>query len=212
MTGNGSTGKAGQPRPVRQWQRILVLRLLGLALIPLVLCGRPVWQDGGLASETLEPLGGILLFAAIFGRFWAILYIGAAKNRTVMQDGPYSLCRHPLYLFSTIGATAFGLLLSSVTLAALIGGATFAVLWITARREERYLRGAFGPAYDDYAARVPRILPRLSGFSTPPRITADVRALRGNFADALVFLALIPLAELIEAVQAAGHLPTFPIW
>ena len=199
-------------RPVRQDRRILVLRLLGLALLPLILFGQPVRPDGGVIHELAEPLGGILVFAAIFGRFWAILYIGAAKNRTVMQDGPYSLCRHPLYFFSTVGAAGFGLLLGSLILSLLIGGTTFAVLWLTARREERYLRSAFGDAYDIYAARVPRILPRLRGFTTPAEVTASVRALRGNFADALVFLALVPLAELIEGVQTSGLVPTFPIW
>jgi dTDP-4-dehydrorhamnose 3,5-epimerase len=51
-----------------------------------------------------------------------------------MQEGPYSICRHPLYLFSTIGAAGFGLLLDSLTLTVVFGLGAFAILSLTARR------------------------------------------------------------------------------
>ena len=143
------------------------------------------------------------------GRFWSILYIGGRKNRTVMQDGPYSICRHPLYLFSTIGAVGFGLMLGSVILTVLIGGTVFAILSLTAAREEGFLRHAFGARYDAYARRVPRMLPALGKFRTPASVTFDTGTLARNTADALVFLALIPLAEVTNWLHAAHVLPSF---
>lgn len=49
------------------------------------------------------------IVACVLIGFWSILYIGGRKNQMIMQDGPYSMCRHPLYLFSTIGVFGFGL-------------------------------------------------------------------------------------------------------
>ncbi|AXC48638.1 isoprenylcysteine carboxylmethyltransferase family protein [Paracoccus suum] len=196
--------------PANQRLRIAVLRILFvLAALPILL-GVPVWH--GAALSLVHTLGTLTIIAAVLGRFWAILYIGGRKNATVMQDGPYSLCRHPLYSFSIIGVVGFGLALGSVVLAVALGALAAAVLWLTARREERFLRAAFGPAYDAYAAHVPRLMPRLSNFHTPPRITVDLSVLRRNLADALVFLTAIPLAAAIQAMHAAGYGAAFRLW
>lgn len=198
------------PRPLQPFdQRIRIWGLRGLALLaaPLVLFTRPAWAADGWAVETMETLGIYLVVAAVVGRFWAILYIGGRKNREVVRDGPYSVCRHPLYLFSTLGVVGFGLMLGSLTLALALGGAVGLALWATAGREEAWLRQDLGPAYAAYAAEVPRLWPRPSLFRTPPRITVAMGALRTNFADALVFLALLPLAELLEGAKASGWLP-----
>ncbi|MDT1000410.1 hypothetical protein RNI08_32270, partial [Pseudomonas aeruginosa] len=80
-------------------------------------------------------------------------------------------------------------------------GTTFLVLLATARHEEVYLRRLFGPAYDDYARSVPRLIPALHLFRTEPEVTVRVEKLRVTFADGLVFLALIPLAEVINALH-----------
>lgn len=103
-------------------------------------------------------------------------------------------------------------MLGSVILAVILGAAAFAILSTTAAREEKYLRHEFGPAYEAYAAKVPRILPKPSLFHAPPTVTSSIKALRVNFADALVFLAFIPLAELMEGLKEAEILPTFPVF
>ncbi|PYE82468.1 methyltransferase family protein [Pseudoroseicyclus aestuarii] len=182
-------------RPFNQKIRILALRLAFLGLLPLTLFTRPAISGG--AADLLETAGILAILLAVLGRFWAILYIGGRKNRTLLREGPYSICRHPLYLFSTIGATGFGLMLESVTLAAVMGGAAFVILSLTASREERFLRAAFA-GYADYAREVPRMLPALRLFHTPACLTVDTGTLAGNAADALVFVTLIPLAELLR--------------
>lgn len=199
-------------RPVRQQLRINALRLLFLAFVPLILFTRPAWAEGSVALESLRLAGVLLIFVAIFGRFWSILYIGSSKNRRVVDIGPYSICRNPLYLFSTVGSAGFGLLLGSVVLAVVIGGAFATVLYITARREEEYLRSVFGADYDSYAERVPRLLPDPRLFTTPERIEVSVPQLRTNLRDALVFLALLPLVKLVGMLRAWAQLPAVAIW
>ena len=199
-------------RPANQRHRIATLRIAGLGLLGLLLVTRPAWGEGTLVYEILEPLGALLVIAGVLGRAWAMLYIGGRKNGVVMQDGPYSICRHPLYLFSTVAAAGFGALLGSITLTVLIGVVTYAILIRTARREEAFLRAEFPDTYEAYAARVPAILPAPGLFSTPTEITVDIHALRRNLSDALVFLAFIPLAEAIEGLHRVLPWGTVPLW
>lgn len=199
-------------RPFNQRLRIAALRLFFLLALPLIVFTRSAWSDPEWVFEIMEVSGIFLIILAVLGRFWAILYIGGMKNMTVMQYGPYSVCRHPLYLFSTIGVVGLGLMLGSLLLTVFLGGAAFLILSATAAREENFLRSQFGAAYDAYAARVPRIWPRPSLFRTGATVTVQLNTLRTNFADALVFLAFIPLAELMEWVKETGLVATIPLW
>lgn len=198
--------------PANQPRRILMLRLTFLMVLPLILFTQSAWMQVHWMFEVLEVLGVFMIIAGVLGRLWSILYIGGRKNAQIMQDGPYSVCRHPLYLFSTIGVLGFGLMLGSLVLTAILGAVFFAILNATASREEAFLRHEFGPAYDAYAARVPRILPRPSLFRTAPHVTFGVGELRRNLFDALVFLSLVPIAELMEVLKEAGSLPTVALY
>jgi len=192
--------------------RINVLRLTFLLLLPLILFSEPIWDRAHWVFEVLEVIGTSLLIGGVLGRFWAILYIGGRKNDMVMQDGPYSICRHPLYLFSTMAVAGFGLMLGSLVLTAVFTALTVAILSQTAANEEERLRELFGSRYETYADRVPRIWPDLSLFRTEPEVTFRVDHLRQNLMDALVFLAFIPLAEFAQELKEYGWLPTFPIF
>ncbi|MDR5653440.1 methyltransferase family protein [Ruixingdingia sedimenti] len=199
-------------RPVNQKIRIAALRIAFLIALPFVIFSKSVWMETHWIFEMMEVAGIALIIVAVLGRFWSILYIGSRKNKVVMQDGPYSMVRHPLYLFSTIGVAGFGLMLGSVVLTVVLTGLIFAILSITAAKEEAFLRAEFGDAYGDYAARVPRILPNPALFRTEESVTFNVRTLRVNLQDALVFLALIPLADAFEMIKGYGLIPTFPLY
>jgi protein-S-isoprenylcysteine O-methyltransferase Ste14 len=202
-----------QPSRTRfELSRINILRGSFVLLLPLVLFSWPVWEQAHWLFEVFEVLGITLLIAGVLGRFWAILYIGGRKNDVVMQDGPYSICRHPLYLFSTISVAGFGLMLGSLVLTAVFTALTFVILSQTAAKEEERLRTLFGADYETYAARVPRIWPDLSLFRTEPEVTFRVDHLRTNLMDAMVFLSFIPLSEVAKELKEYGWLPTFPIF
>ncbi|CAM3378213.1 isoprenylcysteine carboxylmethyltransferase family protein [Paracoccus nototheniae] len=196
--------------PADQRRRINVLRGLFLAALPLVLTGHPLWS--ALPAAALHVTGTILIFVAILGRFWATLYIGGHKNDRLLQDGPYSICRHPLYLFSIIGIAGFGLALESLMLAGLFGLAGAVVLHGIAMREERFLRARFGAAHDAYRARVPMIRPRLAGFHSAAQVQVRPHLLWRNGRDALVFLSALPLAEAVDLAHRAGHLTLLGLW
>src|SRR5690606_26856193 len=135
------------------------------------------------------------------------------KNQRVVHDGPYSMSRHPLYFGTTLGALGFGLMLGSVLLAVLLGALALAILVATAPREERFLRAEFGPDYDAYAARVRhRVLPQPGLFQTPAEVVFVPKILRTNGGDALGFLLVIPLVEVIEWLRSLGFAAAFPIF
>jgi len=85
------------------------------------------------------------------------------KHAALATGGPYALTRHPLYLGSAFMAAGFLVAAHSWT-AGILGVAYLALFYPAAiEREERKLRRRYGSTFDDYAARVPRFWPRLSG-------------------------------------------------
>src|SRR5690606_40050349 len=73
----------------------------------------------------------ILIVVCVIGRTWSSIYIAGHKVQTLVMDGPYSISRNPLYVFSIIGAAGAGAQLGSIVLALAAGF----VAWI--RSEER---------------------------------------------------------------------------
>jgi protein-S-isoprenylcysteine O-methyltransferase Ste14 len=81
------------------------------------------------------------------------------KRGQLLREGPYAVIRHPRYaeiVFATFGYAALANYLGCWILAVL----TLPVLHLVVLMEERELRDRFGEAYREYAARVPRYLPR----------------------------------------------------
>ena len=190
--------------------RKIVLFVLGAGALALLLFGHSLWPDDVLHGmhENIEAIGLGLILLAIAGRTWCSLYIAGRKKETIVDVGPYSVCRNPLYLFSFFGAAGAGAQFGSfaAALAALL--ATVVVFTIVVRQEERFLAQKFGETYLAYKARVPRFLPNLRLWRHVQTLEVRPFMVMRTFADACVFLAAIPLAEGIEWLQGAQILPT----
>lgn len=133
------------------WQRIAKrIRVplgFGFALVFLVLA-RP--SAVSLAWSLLLVAPGVGL------RAYASGYV--KKNAELTMTGPYSWTRNPLYLGSMMIAFGFAGGARSWLLAMLLV-VLFAVIYVPViRGEEEYLRGHFA-GFDEYARRVPRLLP-----------------------------------------------------
>lgn len=108
---------------------------------------------------TIQVLG--LLFAVwarrVLGANWsARVAIGA--EQFLVFGGPYRFVRHPIY--SGLLVALFGSLLVIGTGQAVLGfGLVLVSILIKIRREEAALRAHFGEAYDEYARKVPGLLP-----------------------------------------------------
>jgi protein-S-isoprenylcysteine O-methyltransferase Ste14 len=87
------------------------------------------------------------------------------KNTELTTTGPYAHTRNPLYLGSMLIAFGFAVAAHSWWIALALA-VLFALIYLpTIRSEEEFLRGQFSD-YDEYAKRVPRLLPRLTPASS----------------------------------------------
>ncbi|MCA1552972.1 MAG: isoprenylcysteine carboxylmethyltransferase family protein [Chloroflexi bacterium] len=121
--------------------------------------------DGLLALFTmaLAVASSLLVAAAVhtLGRQWSITARVLSEHRLV-TSGPYRLVRNPIYTGMLGMLIASGLALSEwwTLVPALI--VFFVGTAIRVRAEERLLRESFGAQYDDYARRVPALIPFLA--------------------------------------------------
>lgn len=188
-------------------QRLRLTRLALIGLIPLFLFTHHVYPEGRIVDTTLMGLGLAFLLVSAGGRIWASLYISGRKNRELVRHGPYSLVRHPLYLFSLLGFVGVGLAFGSLLLAGILG-LVFALFHApTMTAEEEKLTGLFGDEYRAYRGEVPRFVPRALSVECP----GTVRVRIPSFMKALREAALIPLvlvvAEGLEWAKLSDLLP-----
>lgn len=195
--------------PFNQKKRQLLVQFLGAATLVALLVSGPTWNDATVLHQALDAIGVLLILVCMFGRLWSTLYVGTRKNSELVVVGPYSVTRNPLYLFSTIGVFGLGAVFGSILVAFALAGVSYLVFAITAKKEAVFLRSEFGPAYIAYEARTPRFWPDFRLYHTPSEMTFSPRVLQRAFGDALLFVALIPIIEGVEMLQAAGYLPVF---
>jgi protein-S-isoprenylcysteine O-methyltransferase Ste14 len=149
----------------------LALQLLGIALVWFV--HRPYASAIVPVNLILEVLLALAaLVAAVFSAWLGIAAVRALGKQwsltaRVLEDhklvtgGPYRLARHPLYTALLGMILATGLAVSYWV----VLGMALLVYWsgtaIRIRSEERLLREEFGAEYEEFARRVPALLPRL---------------------------------------------------
>jgi protein-S-isoprenylcysteine O-methyltransferase Ste14 len=98
--------------------------------------------------------------ARALGRQWA-LAARVIEGHELIARGPFAVVRNPIYLamFGMLLATGFAV---SRPWALLVAGVVFLMgTAIRIRTEEHLLRQAFGATFDDYARRVPALIPRI---------------------------------------------------
>lgn len=187
--------------------RKAVLLAIGLGAFFIVVFADSRWPDGSFAHEGIELAGFFLIAFCIVGRTWCSLYIGGLKNKSLIEAGPYSITRNPLYVFSVIGAVGVGAQLGSVVIAILAGVVTWAVFYILIFSEERYLRNKFGAEYRHYMTRVPRFWPNFKRWRDMESLTIRPGIVRATFVDACVFLLSIPICEGFDHLHDLGIVP-----
>jgi protein-S-isoprenylcysteine O-methyltransferase Ste14 len=123
---------------------------------------RPAWP--WIAAGCVPVIAGLVVRAAASGHI--------RKNRELTSTGPYAYTRNPLYLGSVLIAVGFVIAARNPWIA--VAAITmFAVIYIPViRAEEKYLASLF-PGYGEYAAQVPRLLPRLRPYRSSAMDKSD---------------------------------------
>lgn len=180
--------------------------LLAIPAVALAFRGKPTARS--------IALGLPLAFAGEALRCCAVGFSGVTTRGDVVtapqlvSAGPYAHVRNPLYvgnLITALGfATAFtGGLRGAGRLALGAGsvGVMLGVYGIVIPHEEQYLRATFGEAYAAYAARVPRVVPRLNA-AEPQAGTFDPATIRRAETRTFVTFGLMLGALLVKAWRA----------
>ena len=164
--------------------RTLISLIFGLAIGCSLLFGESRWETSPLIEESLMLLACFMAGIGAFGRIWCSLYIAGYKNNVLVTDGPYSMCRNPLYFFSFVGSIG----VSCAT-------ETFTIPLLTAL--------AFGIYY-------PSVIPSLSRLKPPPAAySVNPATFTHNIVDALWFIWFIGIFEFISGLHEAGILPVW---
>jgi protein-S-isoprenylcysteine O-methyltransferase Ste14 len=123
-----------------------------------------------LESEAVQVTALSLVFIGTASAIFCLYWLGRsfslmATARRLVTSGPYSIVRHPLYVCEAV--FVLGMIIShfSVLMVAL-SALQFLLQYRRARNEEAILRQTF-PEYDEYARRVPMLLPRLLRAEVP---------------------------------------------
>lgn len=175
------------------WSRIAVMLAVGyVLLVP------PPRQFGQTLLDLGELFGFFLLVVAALGRVWCLSFIAGVKNDILVTEGPYSAVRNPLYGFNFLGALGLGLAVENPPLALLLACGFVLFYPSVVRNEETQLKQCFGDAYVAYCAATPRWVPNGSAYHEPESWVISPRRFRKGLLDAMWFLWLFMIWEIVE--------------
>lgn len=172
--------------------------VIGLAAMTQSLGGETTLHEG------LEAVGLGMIAVCVVGRAWCSLYIGGRKKAEIVDQGPYSVSRNPLYVFSFIGAFGMGAQTGSVVIATLFLLISVGVFYLTVRQDEGWLSAAFGETYSTYCARTPRFWPNFSKWRDVETLEVRPVFFLTTLRDGLAFFLAVPLFEALEHAQTVG--------
>ncbi|MBL9039225.1 MAG: hypothetical protein JNG84_11965 [Archangium sp.] len=151
-----------------------LFRLRSVTPVPVILvAGWLLWDaraDVRPFDLELDVLGVALALAGQALRFATLGLVpeGTSGQNLVIQAavlntrGPYAHVRNPLYV-GNLGLVLGLLCAANVPVVYALGlGFFFGEYFFIIRAEEHFLRGKFGPAFDEFCATVPRWVPRLT--------------------------------------------------
>ncbi|MGA2101852.1 MAG: isoprenylcysteine carboxylmethyltransferase family protein [Candidatus Sulfotelmatobacter sp.] len=135
-----------------EWSRVArrIRVPLGFAFAVLYFwLARPTWRFLALGAVLIVP--GLLIRALASGH--------VRKNEALATSGPYAYTRNPLYLGSLLIGIGFAVAARSWWVGVVLIVMFLAIYLPVIRDEEKFLRERF-PEFEEYARRVPRMLPR----------------------------------------------------
>ena len=126
-----------------------------------------------LANPDLRSLaiGLPISIVGLLLRAWAAGHL--AKNAELATGGPYAYVRNPLYVGTLLVAAGLVIATRRVELALLFGAVFLFVYLPVIQNEEQHLRKLF-PSYEDYANRVPALVPYKPPASSRQRFRPDL--------------------------------------
>ena len=182
-----------------------------LPVVFLAVFVRPNWDTESTGAFIVEATGYFFLLAGLAIRMWCILYIGGKKSLELVTDGPYSLCRNPLYVGTFLLVIGTGLCFENILMLIAVFILIVPIHLLVTRMEEKHLLEIYPDAFPEYVKAVPRFWPRFGNYKSRESVTVTIRAIRRVAFDTIIVL-MIPLAEdLLELLHDHGIIPVL-LW
>lgn len=191
--------------------------LFPLVYALLIFKSEPLLPDYRVAALAgyLVALSGQLIRGITVGLEYIIR---GGKHRQVyadklVQGGMFAHCRNPLYIGNFTIVLGVGLASNSLLFLGVAVPFFLFAYWAIIAAEENWLRNKFGQEFDDYCARVNRLLPRLSGLSeTLSGMQFNWRRLiTAEYGSAYLWMAAIPLVTLKNAWMHGHYFSDKPV-
>jgi protein-S-isoprenylcysteine O-methyltransferase Ste14 len=189
--------------------RVIILRIALAPAILIMLFAWRSWEDDSIRDFAIEWFGYLLLLTGIGLRMWSTLYIGQRKSKQLITDGPFSMCRNPLYFGSLLVAIGVSLCFENLILLVFVFLILVPIHLLVIFAEEKKLAGDFGAPYEQYKKKVPRLWFAFSRFKNPPMIEVSTKAVTRATMEMIMLLLIPPLGDLIELLHAKGILPVW---
>ncbi len=138
-------------------KRIAVTWLLSSTLAIRAIIFKNVVSDPFQLTNPISLTGLALIGTGLAIRSWAASVIH--KEQTLSTMGPYSACRHPLYLGTLLMLVGFGFAIHDLWTGLVLFLAFWVLYWPTMKREEGRLLEIYGPTWTAYRERTGMLCP-----------------------------------------------------
>lgn len=190
-------------------ERINHSRLFAAVVVLVFLFNEPPSLGASTSFMIFSWIGLALVIIGAFGRAFCSLFIGGRKNDELVREGPFSVVRNPLYVFSFIAVVGIGLQSGVLLLLVVLVGAFMFYYPVVVKKEEAFLAQKFGAPYEAYLKEVPRWLPDFKLWNEPETTVSRPKFVRKTFMDASVFFLPMIFFQAHAALHAHGILPSW---
>ena len=189
--------------------RIRISQIFAGLLVVLICISSSLWEDKApFVTTVLFLLGAVLVGIASLGRLWCSVYIAGYKTDHLVTQGPYSMCRNPLYFFSLLGALGVGLASETLLIPFVILIAFVGYYPLVIKSEEAELIRLHKSEFEIYLKEVPRFFPKISLLKEPEEYIVKPIVFKRHMFSAIWFIWFIGIIEIIEELHELKVLPT----
>ena len=189
--------------------RIRISQIFAGLLVVLLCISSSLWEDKTpFVTTVLFLLGAVLVGIASLGRLWCSVYIAGYKTGHLVTQGPYSMCRNPLYFFSLLGALGVGLTSETLLIPFVILIAFIGYYPLVIKNEEAELLKLHNSEFEIYLKEVPTFFPKISLLKEPENYVVKPILFKRHMFHALWFIWFVGIIEIIEELHELSVLPT----
>jgi protein-S-isoprenylcysteine O-methyltransferase Ste14 len=187
-----------------------ITRLLLVVLFFICLFSNSVLEKNwSWICESLDLIGSFLLGIGVIGRVWCLVYISGHKNDRVVREGPYSMCRNPLYFFSFVAALGIACATEMVVMPLMVVVFFASYYPRTIKEEEIRLLKKHPSEYRDYMRTVPSFFPRWSLLQEMDNYSMNPKIFRKQLAGAVGFIWFFGIVHATESLHELGWVPVY---